>query len=135
MSTSRREFLQSTALNAAMADMIGTARPVTAGVLSFESLALPVAQRKNMGVIAMKVFARDALAAQATPRNLIYCALSLPIATAVIGHPTLEHPEQNVRLAKAFQPLSRTEMEQLARALSTRNKTALVDFFRHHVDA
>ena len=125
------------ALNAAMADMIGTTRPVTAGVLSFESLALPVAQRKNMGVIAMKVFARDALAAQpeATPRNLIYYALSLPVTTAVIGHPTLEHLEQNVRLAKAFQPLPKAEMEQLARALSTRNKTALVEFFRHHVDA
>ena len=125
------------ALNAAMADMIGTTRPVTAGERSFESLALPVAQRKNMGVIAMKVFARDALAAQpeATPRNLIYYALSLPVATAVIGHPAMEHLEQNIRLAKAFQPLPKTEMEQLARALSTRNKTALVEFFRHHVDA
>ena len=92
------------ALNAAMADMIGTTRPVTAGERSFESLALPVAQRKNMGVIAMKVFARDALAGQpeATPRNLIYYALSLPVTTAVIGHPTVEHLEQNVRLAKAF---------------------------------
>jgi hypothetical protein len=26
-------------------------------------------------------------------------------------------------------------MEQLARALSTRNKAGLVEFFRHHVDA
>jgi hypothetical protein len=125
------------ALNAAMADMIGTTRPATAGDRSFESLALPVAQRKNVGVIAMKVFARDGLAGQreATPRNLIYYALSLPVTTAVIGHPTAEHLEQNIRLAKAFQPLPKTEMEQLARALSTRNKTALVEFFRHHEDA
>ncbi|MGP8245862.1 MAG: aldo/keto reductase [Bryobacteraceae bacterium] len=125
------------ALNAAMADMIGTTKPVTAGERSFESLALPVARAKNMGVIAMKVFARDGLAGQpeATPRNLIYYALSLPVATAVIGHPTAADLEQNIRLAKAFQPLPKTEMEQLARALSTRNKTALVEFFRHHVDA
>jgi len=125
------------ALNAAMADMIGTIRPVTAGERSFESLALPVAQGKNMGVIAMKVFARDALAAQpeASARNLIYYALTLPVTMAVVGHPTVEHLEQNVRLVKAFQPLPKTEMEQLARALSTRNKTALVEFFRHHVDA
>ena len=90
-----------------------------------------------MGVIAMKVFARDALAAQpeATPRNLIYYALTLPVSTAVIGHPRAGHLEQNVRLAKSFQPLPKTEMEQLARTLSTRNKTALVEFFRHHVDA
>jgi aryl-alcohol dehydrogenase-like predicted oxidoreductase len=125
------------ALNAAMADMIGTTRPVTAGDRSFEALALPVAQRKNMGVIAMKVFARDALAGQseATARNLIYYALSLPVATAVVGLPTVEHLEENIRLVKAFQPLTKTEMQRLARALSTRNKTALVEFFRHHVDA
>jgi aryl-alcohol dehydrogenase-like predicted oxidoreductase len=125
------------ALNAAMADMIGTTRPVTAGDQSFEALVLPVAQRKNMGVMAMKVFARDALSGQpeATARNLIYYALSLPISTAVVGHPTVEHLEENLRLAKAFQPLTKTEMQQLARALSTRNKTALVEYFRGHVDA
>ena len=125
------------ALNAAMADMIGTTKPVTAGERSFESLALPVAQARNIGVIAMKIFARDGLAGQpeATPRNLIYYALSLAVATAVIGHPTAAHLEQNIRLAKAFQPLPKTEMEQLARTLSTRNKAGLVEFFRHHVDA
>jgi aryl-alcohol dehydrogenase-like predicted oxidoreductase len=124
------------ALNAAMADMIGTTRPVTAGDQSFEALALPVAQRKNMGVIAMKVFARDALAGQpeATARNLIYYALSLPVTTAVVGHPAVEHLEENIRLVKAFQPLTKGEMQQLAHSLSTRNKTALLEYFRHHRD-
>jgi hypothetical protein len=124
------------ALNAAMADMIGTTRPVTAGDQSFEALALPVAQRKNMGVIAMKVFARDALSGQpeATARNLLYYALSLPVATAVVGLPTVQHLEENIRLVQAFQPLTKAAMQQLSQALSTRNKTALVEFFRHHVD-
>jgi aryl-alcohol dehydrogenase-like predicted oxidoreductase len=53
----------------------------------------------------------------------------------VVGLPSVEHLEENIRLVKAFQPLTRTEMQQLARALSTRNKTPLVEFFRHHVDA
>ena len=126
------------ALNAAMADMIGTTRPVTAGDQSFEALALPVvAQRKNMGIIAMKVFARDALSGQpeATARNLLYYALSLPVASAVVGLPTVEHLEENIRLVKAFEPLPKAEMQQLAHALSTRNKTAIVEFFRQHVDA
>jgi aryl-alcohol dehydrogenase-like predicted oxidoreductase len=125
------------ALNAAMADMIGTTRPVTAGDQSFEALALPVAQRKNMGVIAMKVFARDALSGQpeATARNLIYYALSLPVTTAVVGLPSVANLEENIRLVRAFQPLPKAEMEQLARALSTRNKAALIEFFRQHVDA
>jgi uncharacterized protein len=127
------------ALNAAMADMIGTTRQVTAGDRSFESLALPVARRKNIGVIAMKVFARDALAGQseATARNLIYYAyaLSLPVTTAVVGHPNVANLEENIRLVKAFQALSKTEMEHLAGALSTRNRTTLLKFFRNHVDA
>jgi predicted aldo/keto reductase-like oxidoreductase len=124
------------ALNAAMADMIGTTKPVTAGDQSFEALALPVAQRKNMGVIAMKVFARDALSGQpeATARNLLYYALSLPVATAVVGLPTVQHLEENIRLVQAFQPLTKAAMQQLSQALSTRNKTALVEFFRYHVD-
>jgi len=125
------------ALNAAMADMIGTTKPVTAGDHSFESLALPAARRKNMGVIAMKVFARDALSGQpeATARNLIYYALSLPVTTAVVGMPTLQHLEENVALAKAFQPLPEARMRELSEALSTRNKTAVLEFLRTHVDA
>ena len=125
------------ALNAAMADMIGTTRPVPAGERSFEALALPVAVRKNLGVIAMKVFARDALAGQpeATPRNLLYYSLSLPVATAVIGLARPQQLEENVRLVQAFQPLPPAEMRRLAQALSARNKSALMEYFRTHVDA
>lgn len=104
---------------------------------AFESTALPVAVRKKMGVIAMKVFAQDGLAGQpeATARNLIYYALTLPITAVVVGHPKLEHIDQNVKLVKAFKPLSKREMQQLAQTLSRRNKTALDLRFRHHVDA
>jgi len=126
------------ALNAAMADMIGTTRPQSAGDRSFEALVLPVAQRRNVGVIAMKVFARDALSGQseATARNLLYYTLSLPVvATAVVGHPRTEHLEENIRLVKAFRPLPKTEMQQLSQALSTRNRASLQEFFRTHVDA
>jgi hypothetical protein len=48
---------------------------------SFESLALPVANRKKMGVIAMKVFAQDHLGGQVTPDQAISYSLSLPVAT------------------------------------------------------
>src|SRR5574340_1193541 len=94
---------------------------------AFESTALPVANRKKMGVIAMKVFCQDALAKQqeATARNLIYYALSLPITAAVVGHPKLEMLEENVKLVAAFKPLPKDEMRRLARALSVRNKVAL----------
>jgi len=49
--------------------------------------------------------------------------------------PKLEHIEDNVRLARAFQPLPKAEMKAMAAALSENNKQALDLFFRHHVDA
>lgn len=46
---------------------------------SFESTALPIAAEKNIGVIAMKVFAQDALLPHAQPENLLRYSLSLPV--------------------------------------------------------
>jgi hypothetical protein len=128
------------ALNAGMAAMINgggkrgmVPNPAMAG--SFETLALPVALRKNLGVLATKAFAQDALIGQATPEKLLYYTLSLPVTAAVVGMPKLEHIEDNVRLAKAFQPLSPAEMKQISGTLSEKNKTALDLYFRNHVDA
>jgi predicted aldo/keto reductase-like oxidoreductase len=104
---------------------------------AFEDTALPVANRKKMGVIAMKVFAQDNLKDQpeATGRNMIYYALTLPITTAVIGYPQADLLDENVKLVKAFKPLPKAEMKRLAQTLSVRNKSALVQYFRNHVDA
>jgi aryl-alcohol dehydrogenase-like predicted oxidoreductase len=38
---------------------------------SFETVALPVAKRKNLGIIAMKVFAADGLVGQVAPEKLL----------------------------------------------------------------
>jgi len=102
---------------------------------SFETLALPVAIRKKMGIIGMKVFAQDALIGQAAPEKLLYYTLSLPVAAAVVGMPKLEHIDDNVRLVKAFKPLTTSEMKQMSGTLSEKNKEALDLFFRTHVDA
>jgi predicted aldo/keto reductase-like oxidoreductase len=102
---------------------------------SFEGTALPVATKKNMGVIAMKVFAQDALLPHARPENLLRYSLSLPVATAVLGMPKLEHIAKNVELAKNFQPLSPGEMKQLSDGLAVTNKAELDRFFSTHVDA
>jgi predicted aldo/keto reductase-like oxidoreductase len=102
---------------------------------SFETLALPVALRKKMGVLAIKAFAQDALIGQASVEKLLYYTLSLPVTAAVVGMPKLEHIDDNVRLAKAFKPLPEMEMKRLSGALSEKNKMALDRFFLHHVDA
>ena len=125
------------ALNAGQVAMMdGTAGMVVNQAMkpSFETTALPVAVRKKMGVLGMKVFAQEALVGQAPPQKLLYYTLSLPVTAAVVGMPKLELLEENVRLAKAFQPLPAAEMQELSGRLSARNKQALDRFFQHHVD-
>src|SRR5262249_2276510 len=102
---------------------------------SFETIALPVANRKKMGVIAMKVFAQEGLVGQAPPEKLMYYALSLPVTLCVIGMPKIEHIDQNVAMAKAFKPLPKSEMQELAKRLSEKNKMALDRYFSNHIDA
>src|SRR5450755_4223923 len=124
------------ALNAAQVGMgsgKGGMVPNKALKTSFEEVALPVAHRKNMGVIAMKVFAQEALVGQATPEKLIYYSLSLPgVTIAVAGMPKFEFIDQNIALAKAFKPLPAAEMKQISTELSARNKMALDRFFSSH---
>ncbi len=128
------------ALNAALVEMPiarGQKEKVASypGVASFESLALPVAKRKKMGVIAMKVFAQDRIVGQAPPDALLRYVLSLPVTAAVVGMPKLEHVEQNIEMARTFKPMPEAEMRKLAAELSGRNKVALERFFSTHVDA
>lgn len=126
------------ALNAgqvAMRNGTGNMVPNRAMKLSFETTALPVAVRKQMGVLGMKVFAQEAMVGQAPPQKLLYYTLSLPITAAVVGMPKLEYLEENVRLAKTFQPLPNAEMQDISGRLSARNKVALDRFFDSHLDA
>ena len=126
------------ALNAALVGMkngTGGMVPNAAMKPSFETVALPVATRKRMGVLAMKIFAQEALLGQASPEKLLYYSLSLPVTATVVGMPKLEHIEENVRLAKAFRPLPKSEMEQMSGTLSEKNKAKLDLFFSTHVDA
>jgi len=117
------------ALNAAMRSQVKDASP------SFETVALPVALRKKMGITAMKIFAQDALVGQASADKLIHYSMSLPVAATVIGMPKVEHIESNVAAAKAFKPLAPEEMKKMSTELSAKNKLALEMFYRHHVDA
>jgi aryl-alcohol dehydrogenase-like predicted oxidoreductase len=100
----------------------------------FETIALPVARAKNMGITAMKVFGQDKLAGAAPAGTLIRYAMSLPVAAAVIGMPKLEYIDQNVHVAKSFAPMPEDEMRNLSRDLAAKHKLALDRFFRAHID-
>ncbi len=126
------------ALNAAMVGMANAPggfkmNEQHGGANSFQSLALPVANRKKMGVIAMKVFAQEHLSGKATPEQLIRYSLSLPVTACVVGMPKPDYIEENIRIAKAFQPLPKGEMDALSKRLAV-HRAGIERFFAHHVD-
>jgi uncharacterized protein len=102
----------------------------------FEELALPAANRKNLGVILMKVTAQDKLVVDggADVASLLRYAWSLPVSTAVCGMPKVEFLAANVATARAYvSALPPAEMERLRRQLAGR-RFALEAFFCHHHD-
>lgn len=126
------------ALNAARAGMLSPPGGMTMNegqTPSFESMALPVAVRKKMGIIAMKVFAQEHLYGKAPVEKLIHYSMSLPVSAAVVGMPKLEHIEENIKVAKAFQPMPPAEMQSLSDKLSKAHKAQIDRFFCNHVDA
>jgi hypothetical protein len=125
------------ALNAAMARMAPApggmkATPMSEG--GFEELALPVAVRKNMGVIAMKVFAQDQIVGAAPIEKLLTYALSLPVSLASLGMPKFEFLERNIALARAFTPMSGPERRRLTDSIAAERKVSLATFFSGHID-
>ena len=106
---------------------------------SFEDVALPVARKKNLGVIAMKVFGQEDLLPapddKAHVERLMHYSLSLDgVAVAVVGCPKHEYLKHNVATARAFQPMSKKEMKRFSGEMSERYKQALDLKFQNHVD-
>ena len=85
---------------------------------SFQAEVVPECLRRNVGVIGMKGYGGS------HPRGIIEgaglgvaeCyryALSQPVASQVVGLTTMEHLDQAVALARAFQPMSVDEKSRL----------------------
>jgi predicted aldo/keto reductase-like oxidoreductase len=109
--------------------------PIPMAEASYEALALPVANAKEMGVIAMKAFGQDQLMTSAPAEKLLYYALSLPVSLVSVGMPKPELLDRNAALARAFTPLLETEMKSLRASVAETERRALAAFFRSHRDA
>ena len=87
----------------------------------FEELALPAANKKNLGIIAMKVTGQEFLvgegAGKADMNSLLRYSMSLPVTTAVVGMPKPEMLAHNLEIARAFSPLTDGEKERLRQQL------------------
>ena len=126
------------ALNAGLARMAESPKGMKAtlsGEESFERLALPVAVRKKMGVIAMKVFGQEQLLNAAPLEKLLTYALSLPVTLASVGMPKPEQIESNAAFARSFKPMSKRERRRLSDSIESERKLAMRQFFRDHQDA
>jgi predicted aldo/keto reductase-like oxidoreductase len=99
---------------------------------AFRSDLLPVANRKQMGVIAMKVMGggngclvtgnplkevlrpyHDETAHQVNAASLIRYTLSLPVSVAVIGVASVEQLKANIRVVQEATPMTLAERRDL----------------------
>jgi len=125
------------ALNAALARMADNpggmkATPMPSG--NFEELALPIAARKRMGIIAMKVFGQGQIVDAAPIDQLLAYSLSLPVSLASCGMPKLEFIDRNAQLAREFRPMSGDERKALVDSIAAARKVSMREFFRDHQD-
>ncbi len=90
--------------------------------LPFASTILPLANKKGMGVIGMKIPARGRIfkpeGIQGIKGPLTY-VLSLPVSTVIIGCDNVKQLEENIEIAKGFTPLPAAEMARLETLTST----------------
>jgi aryl-alcohol dehydrogenase-like predicted oxidoreductase len=113
--------------------LLTTLNPVSRRRLYRDEL-LPAANRKKMGVIAMKVMGggngclasgnpfktriqpfHDETSHQVDAKSLIRYTLGLPISVAVIGVATIEELEENISAVKETQPMASAEQRELER--------------------
>ena len=105
---------------------------------SFETITIPAAQKKNMGILAMKTLGYGNLLGEgpgkSDAKTLLRYAWSLPVSTAVVGVASPRELRQNAAAAAAFTPMPPKEMRELSSRLSPANKVALERFFATHND-
>ncbi|GMV99542.1 MAG: hypothetical protein AMXMBFR84_06810 [Candidatus Hydrogenedentota bacterium] len=82
---------------------------------SFVKDVAPAARDKGLGIIAMKTLASGAIprSGSATPEEALRYAMSLPVSVVVSGMDSMEKLRANLAVAKAFKPMSETEVAAL----------------------
>jgi uncharacterized protein len=102
------------------------------GTGEFEKTALVAANKKGLGVIAMKVYGQEFLigteGGKTDADTLLRFAMSLPVTTAVAGMPQVEMLEHNVEQARNFSPFSAEKMGEIRREMAV-----LHDDMQHHL--
>lgn len=80
---------------------------------SFIEKLLPTAVEKNMGIIGMKIPARDRIFDHGgiiSMKEAMSYTMSLPISTIIVGIDRIAELEENIQIAREFKALSADEM-------------------------
>ncbi|NOY36725.1 MAG: aldo/keto reductase [Chlorobi bacterium] len=75
---------------------------------SFIDILLPVAVEKKMGIVGMKIPARDRIFSHGgiiTMKEAMDYVLTLPVSTVIVGIDKIAELEENIKIAKEFKPL------------------------------
>ena len=83
--------------------------------ISFGAEVTPYALQHGIGVLAMKTTGQDNLIGKenTSAADLVRYAMSLPVASAIIGMPTLDILEMNADIARNLRPMSEEELDDL----------------------
>lgn len=84
--------------------------------LSFIDTLLPLANKKQMGVIAMKIPARGRLFKEGgitSMRDALSYVMTLPVSTVIVGVDNVAQLEENISVARDFKPMSTADMTRL----------------------
>ncbi len=80
---------------------------------SYIEKLLPTAVEKDMGIIGMKIPARDRIFSNGgiiTMKEAMSYTMSLPISTIIVGIDKIPELEENIRIAQEFEQLTADEM-------------------------
>ncbi len=103
----------------------------------FERIALPAARAKNLGILAMKIAGQEQLVGEgpgrARMRDLLRYSMSLPVASCVVGMPRPEHLQENIEVARTFQPIDGEERQRIQEQVRPA-VVAFDHFLRRHRD-
>jgi aryl-alcohol dehydrogenase-like predicted oxidoreductase len=83
---------------------------------SFETNVLPEARKQGIGVLGMKSMGGSGeivTHGAATPEEALRYAMSLPVASTISGVDSMDILQQNLAVARGFQPMSTADMQAL----------------------
>jgi len=83
---------------------------------SFEQLVLPEARKRGIAVLGMKSMGGSGeiiIQGVVTPEEALKYAMTLPVASTICGVDSMQILDQNLAIARGFQPLSNSEMDSI----------------------